>query len=170
MTAVIGLIAATIGMFIALATDVIASRIGVARIVAYGASLATGFLGTLLAAFVLVPAIRIDVFGVAALAYGAWWFAFLNLVQALASSLRVRLLQEVRAAGGRMSRAKLRQRYNDNTLLSLRLDRLLNHGAVVERDGRLYVASPGLKRLARFFRILKKTLTGRISEFGAPPT
>ena len=102
------------------------------------------------------------------LAYGAWWFILLSLVQALESSLRVRLLGEIRAAGGRMRLDVLESRYSDRVLLRLRLDRLLGDGAVVEREGRLFLASRGLKVIAAFFRLLKQVLIGRSSEFEAP--
>jgi hypothetical protein len=165
---VTGLVAAAIGMLVALAADIVASRAGAARLTAYGASLFAGLFAVLPATVLLPGGVRFDTIGIAVLSYGAWWFAFLNLAQALESSLRVRLLNEVRAAGGRMRRSALEQRYNDAILLSLRLDRLLKSGAVVESDGRLHVRSASLKTIAAFFRFLRLALMGRVSEFEAP--
>jgi hypothetical protein len=161
----LGLLVASLGLFFALGTDVVASRSGASRIVVYMCSFVTGF-ATVLAALVMLPLESPwTAAAVAALAYAAWWFAFLNLVQALESSLRVKLLAEVRGAGGRVPLSFFEGRYNDARLLGLRLDRLRAHGAIVERNGRFYVISPGLKFLANFFRVLKRALIGRISEF-----
>lgn len=159
------MVAAAIGMFVALAADVVVSRAGAARLTAYGTSLFAGLFAMLLATVLLPGGARFDTIGIAILSYGAWWFAFLNLVQALESSLRVRLLREVRTAGGRLRRSALEQRYNDAIVLGLRLDRLRKSGAVVESGGRLHVASAGLKTIAAFFRFLRLALMGRNSEF-----
>ncbi len=163
-----GLIAAALGLALALAGDVAASRLGAARVSAYATSLIVGFCATLAFALCLPSRSGAATIAVALLAYGAWWFSFLNLVQALESSLRVKLLGAVRAAGGRISRAGLAEHYNDGGLLRLRLDRLRASGTVRENDGRLLVVSPGLRAIAGFFRLLKKVLIGRTSEFGAP--
>ena len=162
-----GLIAAAFGLALALAGDVAASRLGAARLSSYATSLVVGLCATLAFALCLRSPNGTATILIALLAYGAWWFAFLNLVQALESSLRVKLLGAVRAAGGRISRAGLAEHYNDNGLLRLRLARLRSSGAVRENDGRLLVVSPGLKAIAGFFRLLKKLLIGKTSEFGA---
>jgi len=163
----VGLITAAFGMVIALVADVAVSRAGGSRIASYGASLLTGFAATLIAVVALTPELSLAPVATAVLAYGAWWFIFLNLVQALESSIRVRLVNELRIAGGRMPWSVLQQRYSDSVLLGLRLNRLLAGGAVVERNGRLHVVSPGLKLIAGIFRFLKVSLLGQDSEFGA---
>lgn len=161
----VGLLVAALGVFVALAADVAASRLGATRIVAYSCSFVSG-LGIVLVTLIVMPLERPWVIAaVAILAYVAWWFAFLNLVQALESSLRVKLLSEVRSAGGRVRLSFFEDRYSDASLLTLRLDRLRAHGSIVEQNGRLYVMSPGLKFLAHFFRGLKRMLIGRASEF-----
>jgi len=163
-----GLFAAGIGIVFALVFDVLSSRAGLSRLAAYGVSLAGGAILSIVAVVVLgetTPA----AFAIAVLAYGAWWFIALNFIQALESSLRVRLVREVMALGGRIPIARLQARYNDHTLLGLRLDRLRNAGAVVEREGRLFVVSPGLRAVAGFFRLLKKICVGRLSEFESSP-
>jgi hypothetical protein len=163
-----GLFAAGFGMVLALVGDVAASRLGAGRVASYGTSLLTGFCATLLLVS-LLPGGEWPTVVISLLAYGAWWFAFLNLVQSLESSLRVRILGAVRASGGRITRLALATQYNDRRLLGLRLQRLRTSGAVVERDGRLHVVSPGLKAIAGLFRVLKMLLIGRTSEFGVPP-
>ena len=163
-----GLIAAAFGLVLAFAGDIAASRLGAPRLFAYATSLVAGLCGILGFVLFISPRSEAATVLIALLAYGAWWFAFLNLVQALESSLRVKLLGAVRAAGGRISRAALSDHYNDSGLLRLRLERLRAAGAVSENNGRLHVVSPGLKAIAGFFRFLKKMVLGRTSEFGAP--
>ena len=163
----LGLIAAGFGMAWALAGDVAASRMGARRLASYGISLIAGFCATLLL-ICFLRRVEWPTVVLALFAYGAWWFAFLNLVQSLESSLRVKILGAVRASGGRIARAALAEQYNDQRLLCLRLERLRASGAVTEHNGRLHVVSPGLKAIAAFFRFLKKLLIGRTSEFGAP--
>lgn len=163
-----GLFAAGIGLVCALLFDVFSSRAGLSRIASYGVSLAGGAIVSIVAAAVLgkgSPA----AFAIALVAYGAWWFIALNLIQALESSLRVRLLREVMASGGRIPLARLETSYNDRSLLGLRLSRLRGAGAVIERDGCLFVVSPGLRAVAGFFRLLKKICIGRLSEFESSP-
>lgn len=163
-----GLFAAGIGIVFALVFDVLSSRAGLSRVGSYGVSLAGGAIVSVIAASILgqeSPA----AFAVAVLAYGAWWFIALNLIQALESSLRVRLLREVMAIGGRIAIARLEARYNDRALLGVRLSRLRAAGAIVERGGRLFVASRGLRAVAGFFRLLKKICIGRLSEFESSP-
>ena len=89
----------------------------------------------------------------------------LNLAQALESSIRIQVLREIIGSGGRLSKTALADRYNDDRLVRLRLSRLLNAEAIVERDGYLFVVSKPLVALARIFRLLKVLVTGRSSEF-----
>ena len=163
----LGLIAASFGMVFALVGDVVASRMGAGRVTSYGASLLAGFCATILLLLVLQGSDGPTAM-IAMLAYGAWWFAFLNLVQSLESSLRVKILGAMRASGDRISLTELARQYNDRILLGLRLERLRASGAVSEIGGRLRVESRGLKAIASFFRVLKMLLVGKTSEFGAP--
>jgi hypothetical protein len=164
-------IIALIGMAASVIGHVIASRAGVGVLQAYARSLLTGFA----AVFAALARVYIDRSGadgwlaaVAILLFASWWFIFLNLVQAMESSIRVQLIREMLAGGRSISRAQLAQSYNDGRLVRLRLDRLLEAGSVVERHGHLFVASATTYRLARFFRFLKLMLIGRPSEFYDP--
>jgi hypothetical protein len=166
------LVAAGSGVAGAILADILASRAGAGRVSAYGISLLSGFAVTLL---IFVPGSLgmrgLDQFAsgmLTLLLYGAWWFIVLNFVQSFDSSLRVRILALLYAAGGRMPRATLEQTYNDEMLLGLRLQRLLTQGYAVERGGRVYITSAKLRVLAKFFRALKMTLLGYRSEFDRP--
>src|SRR5436190_7110107 len=140
----LGLIAAGFGMAWALAGDVAASRLGARRLTSYGTSFIVGFCAMSLG-LLFLPNAGWPTTVIALLAYGAWWFAFLNLVQSLESSLRVKILGALQASGGRIIRSALAEQYNDHRLLGLRLQRLRASGAVIEQNGRLHVVSPGLK-------------------------
>jgi hypothetical protein len=155
------LLAATLGLALAVLVDVLAGRLGQPRLRVYAASLLAGLVPTLLVGHAM-PLTALAL-------YGAWWFIFLNFTQGLESSLRIRLLNEVLAHGGRIDRATLLARYNDSALLGLRLARMEEAGAVVLRDGRLFVASTGLRLIAGVFRTLKRLLLGRESEFPGDP-
>lgn len=166
------LFAAGTGMAGAILADIVSSRAGASRTAAYGMSLVCGFAVTA-AVFVLAGLAFGGVDWLAAglltlLLFCAWWFIALNFIQSFDSSLRVRILALLHASGGRMPRVTLEQDYNDQHLLELRLQRLLKQGYVVERDGRLFVASGQLRFLARFFRALKVALLGYRSEFDRP--
>ena len=77
----------------------------------------------------------------------------------------MQILREVMAAGGSIPRSDLLSRYNDETLLRLRLGRLVEGKGVFLRGGRLYVGSVLLRGLARFFLGLKLLTLGKRSEF-----
>ena len=154
------------GMAVAIAVHLLASRAHASLVKAYGASLLAGLAAGLLVVFLLAPGAPLPGKALAAfLLFGSWWFVFMNFIQTSVSSLRVRILRELMSAGGACSRMALLERYSDRHLMDLRLDRLLQAGAVVERDGRLFVVSPALRATARFFRALKVIVLGRRSEF-----
>jgi hypothetical protein len=162
------LIAAALGIGGATAAHVEALRLGTTQVRAYVLSLTVGASVTLVSIGMFVYLLeRTQIWSalIALALYGSWWFILLNFVQTSESSMRVRLLREFMAAGGALSREALAARYNDELVLRLRLDRMREAGAVVERGGRLFVASGQLRLLARFFRYLKIVMTGRRSEF-----
>lgn len=164
------ILAAGAGMASAVIVDIVASRLGAGRMQAYGMSFLCGLLLTLLALFLAglswsAASEPLATGALALLLYGSWWFIFLNFVQSFDSSLRVRILALLHDVGGRLPRIELYKRYNDQLLLELRMERLLKGGFVVERDGRLFVASARLRSLATLSRALKIVLTGRRSEF-----
>ncbi|MFC3674874.1 hypothetical protein [Ferrovibrio xuzhouensis] len=163
----IAIIVAVLGNIAAVAGDIVAARLGAGRVKCYVLSLLTGLAATFVAIWYQQLALPDAI--IALLLYGAWWFAFLNLIQSLHSSLRVRLLYELRAAGGSMPMARLQQIYNDDLIVRMRLARLQSNGSVVERTGRLHVRSASLMAVVGTFRLLKIALLGRPSEFGEKP-
>lgn len=160
-------IIALFGLFFAVVSHVAALRAGLGALKAYAISLLAGVAVVNLAPLYYRGDGPFD-WGIAIaslLLFGSWWFIFLNLVQATESSIRVRILSEVLAAGNSLNRATLSALYNDDLLVRIRLDRLMSIGAVTQKDGCLFVKSAQVYWLARFFRLLKIILIGRPSEF-----
>lgn len=149
----------------AMIAHVTALRLGMGALAAYGASLLAG--GVVLTASLLLLPQRMDGGSAlsAALLFCAWWFIFLNLVQSFESSLRVNVLRQLLRDRGSLDHAAFFARYNDRSLIELRLARLMRGGTVVMRDGRLFVVSTPARLMANLFRGLKLLVLGRPSEF-----
>ncbi len=92
-------------------------------------------------------------------------YVFFNFINIGESSIRVRILRELKTAGGQMPEATLLARYNDYEILNLRLGRLRSNGSVAIHDGRLTVTSQVLLVLAAIMRTMKQLLLNRRSEF-----
>lgn len=159
------LIAAAAALLLAIAGHAAALRAGARHVSAYGISLALGLCAVPGAVLLLPGEDFAGSVATAALLFCAWWFLFLNFFQSSESSLRVNILRHMASHGGRLDREQLFLKYNDATLIRLRVERMVQGGGIVERDGRYFVASGGLRALARFFRLLKMLIMGRPSEF-----
>ncbi len=93
------------------------------------------------------------------------WFIYLNIAQAVESSLRIRILFELSKNGGAMADVDLYEIYNDASLIMLRIERLKEHKAITFQESRWHLNSPNLKKIAFIFTILKSLITGRTSQF-----
>ena len=98
----------------------------------------------------------LDVLTYLALALG--YFNFVNLTVA---SLRIRLLEELSEAGGRLPRHALIREYSSANVVGLRLDRLIRGGHLVERDERLFSGRAVFLVVARIFDVLRWAVIGR---------
>lgn len=90
-------------------------------------------------------------------------YVLFNVINVSESSIRVRILRELRDAP--ISEAILLEKYNDALILDNRLDRLIGSGHIEFVDGRYRLASRTLARVAGVIRLLKRILLGRTSEF-----
>jgi hypothetical protein len=97
---------------------------------------------------------------VASLAFAFGYFNFVNLTVA---SLRIRILEELADAGGRLSRTALLDRYGTASVAELRLERLVRGGHLVERNGRLYTGRLQFLVVARIFDGLRRLIFGAAS-------
>jgi hypothetical protein len=157
------LLAACTGLLLAIAGHAAALRLGARHLVAFGASFALGMLTVVLVLWRSEDFLASSL--LAALLYSCWWFGFLNFFQSSQSSLRVNILRQILACGGRLSHAALFTQYNNPALIRLRLDRLKQSGAVIEKDGRYFLVSSPVNMLGRLFRGMKMLILGRRSEF-----
>ena len=95
------------------------------------------------------------------LTYLALAFGYFNFVNVSIASLRIRMLAELRDAGGPLPRERLLADYNSEHVLALRLARLTRGGHLLEKDGRFY-QGPAIKflLLARVFDLLRWIVLG----------
>ena len=98
--------------------------------------------------------------GVNTLAALAFAFGYFNFVNLTVASLRIRILEELAEAGGRLPRAALLDRYGTSTVADLRLARLLGGGHLVERNGRLHTGRLQFLLVARIFDGLRWLIFG----------
>ena len=84
------------------------------------------------------------------LAFG--YFSFVNLNIA---SLRIRMLQELLAAGGSLPGDRLLACYNTDEVILLRIDRLLRGGHLIEAQGRIYSGKRYFLFIGRVFDVLR---------------
>jgi hypothetical protein len=90
-----------------------------------------------------------------ALAWGYFHFVNLNV-----ASLRIRMLHEIAEAGGQMAKSQLLARYNADNTITLRIDRLVRGGHLIERQGRFYRGKGGFLLAARVFDLLRGIILG----------
>lgn len=85
------------------------------------------------------------------LTYLALAFGYFNFVNLTVASLRIRLLEEIGEAGGALPAATLKAAYNSSEVVAIRLQRLVQGGHLVEKDGRLHTGRLPFLIVARIF-------------------
>lgn len=98
--------------------------------------------------------------GMNAIASLAFAFGYFNFVNLTVASLRIRILEELADAGGRLPRADLLDRYGTASVADLRLERLVGGGHLVERNGRLHTGRLQFLLVARIFDGLRRLIFG----------
>jgi len=150
---------------LAVATDILTARTVRNRALGYAYSCIV----TLVATPVLVVFFsgRIDVFfivitlGIALM----WWFAYVNVAQAIESSLRIRLLFEIRRQGSSLPISRLGLIYNDTVLIDVRIKRLEENQALLFDEKGWRLNSQKLRNMASVFTFLKKIMLNRRNQF-----
>lgn len=99
------------------------------------------------------------------LSYASCVFFYFNVINGGRSALRIRLLDELDRAPGGLTYDELRARYSPEEMYRTRLERMVGHGQVRRRGGRLHVGRPTLLFIARLVTLAKLVVTGRRSEF-----
>lgn len=85
------------------------------------------------------------------LTYLALAFGYFNFVNLTVASLRIRLLEELLAAGGRLPIDTIMAAYDSRQVVAIRLERLLQGGHLVEKSGRLHSGRLPFLIVARIF-------------------
>ena len=86
------------------------------------------------------------------------WFHYVNIGEA---SVRIRILREIAEAGCDLSREEVLSRYNAQTILESRLERLVQSGQLKECESRYFLGKPRLIHVARIFDFLKLIVLGK---------
>ncbi len=98
---------------------------------------------------------------VAGMTYAFFGFVFFNALNANLSSLRVRLLKELKAREPEgLPAAILLERYGAEEILTARIGRLAAGGQLVQRGDRYFFQPKGVAVIGRFFAGLRKLLLG----------
>jgi hypothetical protein len=97
------------------------------------------------------------------LTYLALAFGYFNFVNLTVASLRIRLLEELNMHGGELARHLLVEKHSSRNVAALRIERLLDGGHLVERNGRVFSGKPWFLMVARFFDALRWGIMGRES-------
>lgn len=95
--------------------------------------------------------------------YAALSFGYFSFVNLSLTSLRIRMLQELRDVGGKLSLDGLHAIYDNDEMIAIRIKRLLDGGHLVQRENRLY-SKPGVfLAIARLFDGLRWFILGNRS-------
>jgi hypothetical protein len=97
--------------------------------------------------------------------YGALSYCYFTLAYLGQSSIRIRMYSEIASVPSGVSVREMSLRYDDASLLEMRLQRLIESGDIVERDGRFFVGRARLVRVGNIIVATKHFLLGKKSEF-----
>jgi hypothetical protein len=112
-------------------------------------------------AMMIRPQDRIGFVVLNLLTYLALAFGYFNFVNLTVASLRIRLLEEIREAGGALPADALKAAYNSREVVAIRLQRLVEGGHLVEKNGRLHSGRLPFLIVARMFDGLHWFIFGR---------
>ena len=152
---------ATLACVLAVIADMLTARFCRARTRGYLSAFAAVLAGTPLALLLLNPSADIPTHLIALGFSLMGWAVYVNLAQALESSLRIRILRDIGAQGGFIAAQSLQEKYNDAILIGIRIQRLEDAGIIKRTGGRLHLISRKLDLPAKIFEILRLMLVGR---------
>ncbi|MDD5262506.1 MAG: hypothetical protein PHD76_11740 [Methylacidiphilales bacterium] len=96
------------------------------------------------------------------LALSYCYFNFANLGQA---SIRIRIYNKIAKSPDGLRIEDLTREYNEQSLMEMRLHRLLESGDLVEKNGVLHIGRPRLAWAAKIIFAAKQFVLGKASEF-----
>jgi hypothetical protein len=128
-------------------------------------SYAVGLFGAVASTAVVIRSVAEQETGWAAILIGVTTvaglsFCYSNLVNLFYSSLRVRLLARLLAAGGNLPQGSIMKCYGSDAVVDDRLDRLVSWGQIERRKGRFYSKKGWLLALTSMFVAAKHIFFG----------
>ena len=97
--------------------------------------------------------------------YLALSFLAYSFVQLGQTSIRIRMYAEIAAKPSGMSLEEMNKEYDDKALMRARIQRLIESGDIVKKDGRYFVGRKRFLYIANIVFAAKPILLGRASEF-----
>jgi hypothetical protein len=96
------------------------------------------------------------------LALSYCYFGLANLGQ---SSIRIRLFAEIGETSAGVSLQQIARKYDETVLMKLRIQRLVESGDIIHKEGRYVIGRTRLVLLAKLMRALKFVVLGKKSQF-----
>jgi len=93
---------------------------------------------------------------------GYCYFHFINLG---ITARRIRILRELHASGEGLSLNELLEKYNAGDMIDRRVERLLNSGQIICRDGKYHTGKPAMLLMSLIIVAMKRFILGKKSEF-----
>lgn len=88
-----------------------------------------------------------------------------NFIQLGQTSIRIRMYSDIAAMPSGMAIEEMKREYNEDALLRIRLQRLIESGDIMERNGRYFITRTRFLHVANIIFTVRRTLLGRESEF-----
>lgn len=94
------------------------------------------------------------------MSYLALAFGYFNFINLTIASLRIRLLRELSLAGGSLERSRMLDTYNTNSVIALRIERLIRGGHFQEQEGRYFIGKRRFLAIAIVYNFLRWLVIG----------
>ena len=95
-------------------------------------------------------------------ALGYCYFHFINLGE---TARRIRILRELYEAQDGLSLEEILERYNAQSIVALRIQRLVHNGQIRAQQNRYVIGSPVMVFIAKSMTLLKRCILGKTNEF-----
>jgi len=89
------------------------------------------------------------------------YFHFINLGE---TARRIRILREIYDSEEGLSMTEILERYNAKEIFEKRINRLLNNGQIVDKNGKYYIGNPVMLLIAKVIVTMKIFLIGKKCE------
>ena len=73
---------------------------------------------------------------------------------------RIRILTELKDVPGGFSLRQILERYNSREVIERRLNRLIDHGQITDKNGRYYIGNPSILIIAKILVVAKRFVFG----------